>query len=435
MADLPEGTTSPRGLPAPPNISWPLVPARELFALRYGKALVETRRRPGSTVVFGSNGPCGLHDRPLFKGPGVILGRKGQGPLGVKWSADDYWVIDTAYSLQPLTDLIDLRFAHHLISLIGLNHLKDGTSNPTLSREVFGSQAFPVPPLADQLKIASLLGSLNDKIELNRRMNETLEAIARAIFKDWFVDFGPTRAKTEGRTPYLAPDIWSLFPNRLDSEGKPEGWEMRTLSEFFSIIGGGTPKTTVAEYWNGDIPWFSVVDTPSDGSAFVHATEKSITLRGLEESSARLVSAGTTIITARGTVGNLAIAAQDMAFNQSCYALQGEGPVGGSFVFLAAKHMVGQLQTLAHGSVFSTITRQTFDALTLPKAPDAVFVAFEELVQCIFSKAKANGAESLKLATMRDLLLPKLMSGEIRLKDTENLVQEASPAHQDAEVA
>lgn len=284
---------------------------------------------------------------------------------------------------------------------------------------------FRLPSIAEQDRILAVLGALDDKIALNRRMNETLEAMARAIFKDWFVDFGPTRAKQEGRAPYLAPDIWSLFPDRLDDEGRPEGWETKTLSRFFLIIGGGTPKTSVKEYWGGEIPWFSVVDTPDDGSVYVHETEKSITRRGLDESSARLVTAGTTIISARGTVGNLAIAARDMAFNQSCYALRGQDGVGETFVFLAAQQMVSQLQMLAHGSVFSTITRQTFDALTMPMAPSPVLSAFEETVRCLFARAKANGAESRTLAQLRDLLLPKLMSGEVRVNDAEKTIGEA----------
>jgi type I restriction enzyme S subunit len=93
----------------------------------------------------------------------------------------------------------------------------------------------PLPYLSEQAEIVSLLGALDDKIDLNRRMNETLETMARAIFKDWFVDFGPTRAKIEGRTPYLSPEIWALFPDRLDDDGKPEGWERSTLSHIADL--------------------------------------------------------------------------------------------------------------------------------------------------------------------------------------------------------
>lgn len=274
-----------------------------------------------------------------------------------------------------------------------------------------------LPPLPEQRAIAAILGAQDDKIELNRKMNATLEAIARALFRDWFVDFGPTRAKMEGREPYLSPDLWSLFPDRLDDEGKPEGWEEKPLTEFFLIIGGGTPKTSNAEFWVGPIPWFSVTDTPPNGSVFVTDTEKTITEAGLNGSSARLVPKGTTIISARGTVGNLAVAGRDMTFNQSCYGLRGAGPVGEYATYLIAQNMVSQLQAMAHGSVFSTITRQTFESLSLAMPTDGVLRAFEDAASPLFAKILSNVLESRILSQTRDLLLPRLMSGELRVAD------------------
>ena len=126
VGNLPSGTTQPRGLPPVASICWPIVPARDILKLRYGKALVEQDRRPGAVAVYGTNGRCGTHDTPLFEGPGVILGRKGQGPLGVEWSAEPYWVIDTAYSLTPLRRDVHLKFAYYVVKFVGLNHLKDG---------------------------------------------------------------------------------------------------------------------------------------------------------------------------------------------------------------------------------------------------------------------------------------------------------------------
>lgn len=155
-------------------------------------------------------------------------------------------------------------------------------------------------------------------------------------------------------------------------------------------------------------------------------TEKRITQQGLEESSARLVAAGTTIISARGTVGNLAIAGQEMTFNQSCYGLCRNGTPGSCFIFLAAQHMVNTLQSIAHGSVFSTITRSTFDAILFPRPSDEVLQSFETLVTPIFAKIKANVVETRTLTQTRDLLLPKLMSGEIRIKEAEKAVAEVA---------
>lgn len=292
---------------------------------------------------------------------------------------------------------------------------------------------FSFPPTWEQENIARILRALDDKIELNRRMNETLEAMARAVFRDWFVDFGPTRRKAAGITdpaailghllpdPTQAPPLAALFPDRFGENGLPEGWEERPLVGFLDIVGGGTPKTQVAEYWGGDIPWFSVVDTPPKGGVFVWNTEKTITERGVAESSVRMIDAGTTIISARGTVGNIAMAARPMTFNQSCYALRAVEPVGDIFVYLATERMVERLKAMAHGSVFSTITRSTFESLNFAWADDDVFSAFETMIEPMFELIKANGQENQTLAATRDLLLPKLMSGEIRLTGAEGV--------------
>ncbi|TBN38624.1 restriction endonuclease subunit S [Paracoccus subflavus] len=302
-------------------------------------------------------------------------------------------------------------------------HIQDRlntTVQATLNLRDLASLPIVMPPAPERETIAATLGALDDKIELNRKMNATLEAIARALFRDWFVDFGPTRAKMEGREPYFSPDLWSLFPDRLDAEGKPEGWEEKPLTEFFSIIGGGTPKTSITDFWDGPIPWFSVTDTPPNGSVFVTYTEKTISDAGLNGSSARLVPKGTTIISARGTVGNLAVASREMTFNQSCYGLRGAGSVGDYASYLIAQNMVSQLQAMAHGSVFSTITRQTFESLSLPMPSDRVLDAFEDAVSPMFDKILANVHESRTLAQTGDLLLPRLMSGELRVADLDS---------------
>lgn len=387
------------------------------ISLEYGKAIRGYRDAVAPFRVFGSNGPIGWTDKALADGPGVILGRKGA-YRGVHFSRDPFFVIDTAYYVKPKSDL-DMRWLYYAIIHHKLGEIDDGSPIPSTTRAAVYVRDIDVPPLPEQRAIAATLGALDDKIELNRKMNATLEAMARALFRDWFVDFGPTRAKMAGRAPYLSPDLWPLFPARLDAEGKPERWEEKPLTAFFSIIGGGTPKTSNADFWDGPIPWFSVTDTPSAGSVFVTETEKTITEAGLNGSSARLVSKGTTIISARGTVGNLAVAGRDMTFNQSCYGLHGAGPVGDYATYLVAQNMVTQLQAMAHGSVFSTITRQTFESLALPMPSPDILTAFEDAVSSLFDTILANVNESRTLAQTRDLLLPRLMSGELRVTEAE----------------
>jgi type I restriction enzyme S subunit len=236
----------------------------------------------------------------------------------------------------------------------------------------------PVPPLSGQRAIAHILGTLDDKIDLNRRMNETLEAMARALFKSWFVDFDPVRAKVEGRDPGLPMPLANLFPDSFeDSElGEiPTGWEVQSFADTVQIIGGGTPKTSVLDFWNGEIPWFSVVDAPNGADVWVVDTRKKISREGVDNSSSQILPIGTTIISARGTVGQIALVGVPMAMNQSCYGLRGKVDKQGSFTYFVTREIVARLQQHAHGSVFATITRDTFAGVSVLLPPAEMLVA------------------------------------------------------------
>ncbi|WP_197052965.1 restriction endonuclease subunit S, partial [Tepidicaulis marinus] len=149
------------------------------------------------------------------------------------------WNVARAIAVIPVSRQIGAYWVRLCLqSKQALDHIStclNTTVQATLNLRDLADVPIPIPPERERKVIAETLGALDDKIELNRRMNETLEAMAQALFKDWFVDFGPTRAKMEGRAPYLAPDLWSLFPDRLDEEGKPEGWGRETLGSLFDV--------------------------------------------------------------------------------------------------------------------------------------------------------------------------------------------------------
>jgi type I restriction enzyme S subunit len=278
-----------------------------------------------------------------------------------------------------------------------------------------------MPDRREQDAVVSVLGALDDKIDLNRRMNETLEAMARAIFKDWFVDFGPTRAKMQGSAPYLAPEIWSLFPDQLDNEGKPQGWRMEPLLQHARLISGGTPKTEISAYWNGPIAWASAKDVSQCQDGFLIGTDRTITERGLNESATRIVPKMATVVVARGaTTGRFRMFGRDIAMNQTCYAL---ASIHGRAFWLNCTFgsLVEALVHAAHGSVFDTITTNTIEGARATISDPALLDHFEASVSPLFYRVLANIEESETLVATRDLLLPKLMTGEIRLKDAEVL--------------
>ncbi|MGZ8160230.1 MAG: restriction endonuclease subunit S, partial [Methylobacter sp.] len=284
-----------------------------------------------------------------------------------------------------------------------------------------------LPPIKEQLEIVSILAGLDDRIDLLRETNATLEAIAQALFKSWFVDFDPVHAKQQGREPEgMDADTAALFPYSFEESELgliPQGWNICSFAETIDIIGGGTPKTAISEYWNGEIPWFSVVDAPKTTDVFVIDTEKHITQAGLEKSSTKLLSVGTTIISARGTVGRLALVGQEMAMNQSCYGLRGKAG-DDFFTYLSTYRLIETLKQRTHGSVFDTITRDTLAGVNVIYPNKSVISAFENLLSPLMERIKENLKQAQTLTTLRDTLLPRLISGQLRLSDAEALIEE-----------
>ena len=365
------------------------------------------------------------HGDLLFSREGTYFGIAAEVPANIKVCLGQRMVL-----LRPSNPrVLDFQFLKYwLNSPTMVRHVRgfrDGSVAERLNVPTIRSLAILIPPIREQQFIAQSLSILDQKIELNRCMNQTLEAMARSIFKSWFVDFGPVRTKMErNRAPGIALDIAALFPNAFQDSvlGKiPSGWYSTRLSEQIDIASGGTPKTTQPEYWNGTVPWVSVADTAP--GPYITRTEKTITNAGVEQSAAQLLPAETIVITARGTVGNTALTAEPMAMNQSCYGLRGRGRMGQLFLLYQVRQQLAILRANTHGSVFETITRSTFDSIEVIQPPDGLLVAFEQLARPLFDRILLNQRENETLADLRDALLPRFVSGEIRLRQAEKVVE------------
>ncbi|NET03526.1 MAG: restriction endonuclease subunit S [Symploca sp. SIO2B6] len=241
------------------------------------------------------------------------------------------------------------------------------------------------------------------------------------------MNFDPVNAKMEGRQPVgMDTATADLFPDEFEDSplGKiPKGWGVGKLDDLIHILSGGTPKTSVPEYWNGDILWFSVKDTPSKSDVFVIDTEKRITRLGVEKSATQILPKGTTIITARGTVGKLALLGVKMAMNQSCFGIRGKNGYSDFFIYYHLCSVISELQRQTHGSVFDTINRNTFTTIQAVLPSLEIAQAFDYNLKAVMDKILVNLFESRTLATIRDTLLPKLLSGEIRVKEAEKLAE------------
>jgi type I restriction enzyme S subunit len=282
-----------------------------------------------------------------------------------------------------------------------------------------------LPPLSEQRAIAHILGTLDDKIELNRRMNETLEAMARAIFQSWFVDFDPVRAKAEGRNPGLPKPLADLFPARFEDSDLgeiPAGWELKTIGDLAEVVGGSTPSTKEPGYWNeGTHHWA----TPKDLSALrvpvLLDTERRITDLGLAEISSGLLPVGTVLLSSRAPIGYLAVAEIPVAINQGFIAMKPKKGVSNLFLLIWTSFAHDDILSRANGSTFLEISKANFRPISLVMSPKAM-EAFDHQVRPLYKRIVGSERESRALAALRDTLLPKLISGELRIKDVERII-------------
>ena len=289
-----------------------------------------------------------------------------------------------------------------------------GATMPNLNTSILSSVPFLVPPLEEQERICGILSALDHKIELNRQMNETLEAMARAIFKDWFVDFGPTRAKMQGRTPYLAPDLWALFPDRLDDEDKPVGWEHGNVGQCFDLTMGQSPPGNTYNDDGEGLPFFQGRTDFGfrypDNRKFCAAPK-------------RTAESDDTLVSVRAPVGDINMAWEKCCIGRGVAALR-HSSGSRSFTYHSAWAIQKELNQYEHtGTVFGSINKTQFEALATIEPPSKVVVEFEAYVGQLDDRIRTNVSESRTLAQTRDLLLPRLMSGEIRLRDAGKAVE------------
>jgi type I restriction enzyme S subunit len=300
-----------------------------------------------------------------------------------------------------------------------------GTRTPILNKSDFGAIRISLPPLPAQRSVGAVLGTLDDKIELNRRMNETLEAIVRAIFNDWFVDCGPTRAKMEGRAPYLTPDIWSLFPERLDDEGKPEGWMPGSVGDVASLVKDTVNLQLLTE------ELFSHHSIPAYDSG-----QRPVLDRGADIKSNKTVVPGGAILLSKlnpeiPRVWLTDICRADRAVCSTEFLVMlPSPPAGRSFLFglFHSPSFRDSLRGMVTGTSNShqRVKPQGVLDLEIARPSRDCLTVFEKTAGPLVDRTISNRREVGTLAALRDLLLPKLMSGEIRIKDAENIVGEAT---------
>ena len=411
---------------------WPEKTLGDLVTLQRGIDLPATKRAEGQVPVMGSFGVTGYHDEAAMRGPGVTVGRSGASIGVVSYIERDYWPLNTCLYVKDFHGN-NPRFAYYLLGTLDLAHYNSGSAQPSLNRNYIHPIPLAIPSREEQDQIVKLLGALDDKIELNRRTNETLEAMARAIFKDWFVDFGPTRAKAKGRAPYLAPELWNLFPDALDDEDKPVGWRDTTVEHIAEKVALGPfgSNIKVSTFVSEGVPIIS--GQHLNGTILEEPSFKYITPDHAECLKNSNVYRGDIVFTHAGNIGQVSYIPpnskhQRYVLSQRQFYLRCD-PKAVSHLFMVHffRSPEGQHKLLANASstgvpsIARPATNLKSIQFCLPAR--AIISKFDSIAAHLHDKILSNRRGSEALAQTRDILLPKLMSGEIRLREAENAVE------------
>ena len=327
----------------------------------------------------------------LLKSGDIVFTRVGSVDLSafVKPHQDGWMFSSRMLRVRPNKD-IDSRFLSYFFQQKRFReyilNISVGATMPSINTEILKGIPVSYPPLPEQRAIASVLSSLDDKIDLLHHQNKTLEAMAETLFRQWFV------------------------------EEADEGWEKGVLNDVISVKGGTTPSTKKTEYWDGDIYWTSPRDLSNHTSVFIFDTNRKITEKGLAKIGSGLLPIGTVLLSSRAPIGYLAITEIALAINQGYIAIVCDKIVSNYFIYLWCKANMHGIKNSGNGSVFQEIAKSVFKELSITIPPSSLIDDFDKAVNPIFNKIKTNQQQIRTLEKLRDTLLPKLMSGEVRVQ-------------------
>ena len=403
---------------------WPNVRLCDLAEIKTGK-LDSNAAVPGGLYPYFTCSPETLAiDNYAFDCDAVLLaGNNANGVFCVKRYNGRFNAYQRTYVITTKNNArLNITYLYYFLNTLSsyLTAFSSGTATKFLTRTILDPTPVPLPPISQQNAIASVLKSLDDKIELNRQMNETLDTILRAFFKDWFVDFDPTRAKMEGREPYLAPELWNLFPEALDDEEIPKGWRRETLAEVAEL----NPESWGRRTYPDEVEY---VDLANTKWGTIEATERH-SRDSAPSRAQRILRAGDTIVgTVRPGNGSYAFVGNDGLTGSTGFAvLRPKRAEARELVYCAATspENIDRLAHLADGGAYPAVRPEAvLETKFVGPSDYRLASSFSKITSPIMGRIEANKRENRTLAATRDLLLPKLMSGEIRLKEAEKVVE------------
>jgi type I restriction enzyme S subunit len=419
---------------------WKETTLGKVVNFRRGHDLPISRMVNGNIPVVGSNGVIGHHNVSTTPAPCITIGRSGN--VGKPYlSQVDSWAHNTTLYIDDFKGN-DPQFVFYFLKTLDLESFRGGSAVPTLNRNHIHPIEVIIPPLSEQKAIAHILGSLDDKIELNRQMNATLEGMAQALFKSWFVDFDPVidnalaagnpipdelADRAEFRRQALSNDTANRkaakhFPSNFQQTESmgwiPEGWEVKQVKDFGYVVCGKTPSKSNPDYYGDDVHFIKIPDMHD--SVWITNTNDGLSFAGARSQAKKHIPAKSISVSCIATVGKVVITSQPSHTNQQINSLiphRGESRYYLYFAFLGKNK---ELHDLASGgSATLNLNTGIFSKIEILSPSQEALSDYHDVIDPLFEKMLASDLESQSLTKLRDTLLPKLISGELQIQEAE----------------
>jgi type I restriction enzyme S subunit len=351
----------------------------------------------------------------------ILAGNNANGVFSIKHYSGKFNAYQRTYVIEPINkETVSCRYAYFLLSqMIGsLKELSIGSATKFLTKTILNALPVRLPPKSEQDEIAYVLSALDDRITLLRETNTTLEAIAQALFKSWFVDFDPVHAKMQGRAPEGMDEATAaLFSDSFEESelgAVPKGWHVMPVDDAVETVGGATPDTKTPEYWEpAQHHWTTPKDLSGIASPVLLGTERKLSDAGLKKISSGLLPVGSLLMSSRAPIGYLALTQVPMAINQGYIAIPPGGKLSPLFMLFWCQSNMDSIKGRANGSTFMEISKKAFRPIPVLVPSLAVIDAFEAVTAHLFARLVENEKQAQSLASIRDALLPRLISGQL----------------------
>ena len=381
-------------------MEWKEYSLGDISKLKYGKN-VSAKLCKGPVPIFSGYRKIGTCNTINCKKNTVIVIARGVGGCGdVKLTKEDCFLTNLSISVELDKGICNAKWFYYNHLLNNLSFLNSGSAQPQITIDSLSKYLIRIPPIIIQRKIAGILSALDSKIENNNKINANLETQAEALFKSWFVDFTPFKDQ-----PFVDSELGPI----------PQGWKVGKLGDIGEIVGGSTPSKSKPEYYTTHgIAWLTPKDLSTSKAKFTSRGEIDITDEGYNSTSTKLMPRGSVLFSSRAPIGYLTIAKNEICTNQGFKSLVPNG-AGTGFIYYTLRHLTPQIENRATGSTFKEASATLMRSVETIVPPTSILNKFEELLRPILQFQEKKEEENQRLAALRDTLLPKLMSGEIKL--------------------